>query len=65
MQGRLTDRRTEATIDTVCAHCDQPMQITVDSEMRYEVKGTGSKPLFFAPQIDWPRFREPNIIHAY
>jgi len=65
VQGRLTDRRTEATIDTVCAHCNQPMQIIVDSAMRYEARRAGPKPMFFEPQIDWPRFREPNIIHAY
>ena len=41
------------------------MQILVDSEMRYEAKRAGSKPMFLEPQIDWPRFREPNIIHAY
>ena len=41
------------------------MQLTVDSEMSYEVNLAGSKPMFFEPQIDWPAFREPNIIHAY
>jgi hypothetical protein len=65
VQGRLTDRLTQATIDTVCAHCDEPIRLTIDSEMRYEIERAGSKPMFFEPQIDWPRFREPNIIHAY
>jgi hypothetical protein len=41
------------------------MRLTVDSEMRYEAELAGSKPMFFEPHIDWPRFREPNIVHAY
>lgn len=65
MQGRLTDRFTKATIETSCGHCDQPMRLTIDSEMQYEAELAGAKPMFFEPQIDWPTFTEPNIIHAY
>jgi len=41
------------------------MRLTVDSEMQVQVELAGSNPMFFEPQIDWPRFQEPNIIHAY
>ncbi len=41
------------------------MRLTVDSEMRYEAELAGPSPMFFEPQIDWPSFSEPNIIHAY
>ena len=65
MQGRLTDKPTRTTIDTSCGHCGQRMRLTVDSEMHYEAELAGPSPLFFEPQIDWPSFQEPNIIHAY
>lgn len=65
MQGRLTDRLTRATIETVCGHCGQQMRLTVDSEMQYAVELAGSHPMFFEPQIDWPTFSAPNIVHAY
>ena len=61
----MTDRFTKATIETSCGHCGQPMRLTVDSEMQYEAELAGSKPMFFEPQIDWPTFTEPNIVHAY
>jgi len=41
------------------------MRLTVDSEMRHEAELAGTKPMFFEPQIDWPTFVEPNIVHAY
>ena len=65
MQGRLTDTLTTATIETACGHCGQQMRLTVNSEMQYDAELAGSNPMFFEPQIDWLRFREPNIIHAY
>jgi hypothetical protein len=41
------------------------MRLTVDSEMQYTTELAGATPMLFEPQIDWPTFREPNIIHAY
>jgi len=61
----LTNTLTKATIDTACGHCGQRMRLTVDSEMHYEAELAGDTPLMFEPQIDWPTFREPNIVHAY
>jgi hypothetical protein len=37
----------------------------IDSELQYRVAEEGVEPLVFLPQIDWARFTEPNIIHAY
>jgi len=37
----------------------------VDSDMHYQVREADAHPLVFMPDIDWPSFTEPNIIHAY
>ena len=52
-------------IQTRCAHCGQPMQLTVDNELHYQVQTAGADPLVFEPQLNWETFTEPNIIHAY
>ena len=65
MQGQLRKETLAVTIETQCAHCDRPMQITVASDMDIKVRNRGAEPLVFMPSIDWERFREPSIIHAY
>jgi hypothetical protein len=65
VQGRLRNERLSVAIETECAHCAQPMHITLDSEMHYRVEEAGAAPLVFEPHIDWETFVEPNIIHAY
>ena len=41
------------------------VRLTVDSELRFRVHDDGAEPLVFSPQVDWPRFEEPNITHAF
>jgi hypothetical protein len=41
------------------------MRLTVGSDLKYRVVERGAKPLLFEPEIDWAKFSEPNIIHAY
>ena len=65
MQGQLRKETLAVTIDTQCAHCDRSLQITVASDMDIKVRDRNAEPLVFMPTIDWTRFREPNIIHAY
>ena len=65
MQGQLRNEPLSVAIETECAHCGQPMHLTVDSDMRYQVSETGAEPLVFQPQIDWSNFTEPNIIDAF
>jgi hypothetical protein len=62
VQGRLRKESISVTIDTVCAHCDQPIQIKLDSEMNFEVAQKNANPYIFSPQIDWGSFTAPNII---
>ncbi len=65
VQGHLLGHPLTVEIQTTCAHCDQPMRLTVDSEMRYNVLTPGVEPLVFEPDLNWATFAEPNIIHAY
>ena len=54
-------------IETECAHCGQPLSVTIDSDLRYQVHDAdaGAQPLVFEPLIDWATFTEATIIDAY
>jgi hypothetical protein len=65
VQGRLRKESISVTIDTVCVHCDQPINIQLDSEMKYSVAQEDANPLIFHPQIDWESFSAPNIISHF
>ena len=39
--------------------------LVVDSELNYRIEKGGPSPLVFEPEIDWSRFKEPNIIDGY
>jgi hypothetical protein len=49
VQGQLRGEFISALITTECAHCKQPLHIEIDSELNYQVKEAGAKPMFFAP----------------
>lgn len=65
VQGRLRDRPLSVRVHTQCAHCNQPLDLTVDDKLRYQVLQSRARPLLFQPQINWNTFADPNIIHAY
>lgn len=65
MQGQLRRESLSVVIDTACGHCARPLQIVVDSELRYHVTTPEAEPLVFEPHVNWETFTEPNIIHAY
>ena len=41
------------------------MNLTLNSDLSYQVHEDGAEPLVFQPQVDWETFEEPNIIGAY
>jgi hypothetical protein len=65
VQGRLRKESISITIDTVCAHCNHPIKILIDSEMNCEVAHENANPHIFSPQIDWESFSAPNIIQDF
>ena len=62
MEGRLRQQDLTIDIRSRCAHCDRAIAISIDHELRYDAP---PDVLVFEPRIDWPAFREPNIIHHY
>jgi hypothetical protein len=65
VEGRLMGKDLWVEIKTECGHCGRPMRVMLNHEMRYRMESKGAKPLVFSPQIDWSKFEEPNIIHAF
>jgi len=65
VQGRLRGEALWVEVKTECAHCSQPLGMTIDSDLRYRVDQASAEPLVFQPLIDWTTFTEPNIIHAF
>jgi len=65
VQGRLRKEAISVTIDTVCAHSNQPFTITLDSEMNFRISPEDAEPLIFSPQVDWGSFSDPDIIQAF
>ena len=65
VQGHLRQSPLEVEIDSACAHCGSPMQLAVDSDLNHRIVKGGPAPLVFEPEIDWSRFKDPNIIDGY
>jgi len=63
--GHLRKQSLQVEIRTSCAHCSRAMHIVVDEQLHWKVRERGANPRVFLPKIDWPTFREPNIINAY
>jgi hypothetical protein len=65
VQGRLRDESLSVEIETACAHCGQPLHITLDSELRWIVKEQDAAPFVFMPDVDWSHFTGATILDAY
>ena len=65
VQGRLRHADLTVTISTRCAYSGEPLQIEVDSQLKYRVQPGNAHPMVFMPQVDWETFHDPNIIGAY
>ncbi len=48
-----------------CAHCSEPMHITIDSDLNYRVKEDGCDPIVFVPDVDFSKLEDKCIIHAF
>ncbi len=68
VQGRLRNEGLAIEIETECGCCGQELRIHSvydGNSLMHEVRTEGAEPLVFEPQLDWSRFTEPSIIHAY
>ncbi len=64
VQGRLRNERLIVTVRTECAHCKEPMELTIDSNLHYTVKGEG-EPMVFMPDVDLLGLEDESIINAF
>jgi hypothetical protein len=65
VQGRLRKEALSVTVSTECAHCGQPMDISISSDLEYRVKQAGCDPIVFTPEVDLINLKEENIIDAF
>ena len=65
MQGQLRNEKLTCRVDTTCAHCGQPIQIEIDSDLHYRVLSDPAQPLLFVPMVDFDRLKDPSIIDAF
>jgi hypothetical protein len=65
VQGQLRNEDLTFTIQTECAHCGKEMLIEMDSQLKYSVSNSDSKPLVFVPMVDFSTLEDPSIIDAF
>jgi hypothetical protein len=65
VQGRLRKEPLSIVARTRCAHCDRPLGLEIDSELRCRVDGEGAKPLVFVPLVNFRKLKDPSIIDAF
>lgn len=52
-------------IDTSCAETGRPIQIEIDTDLKYRVVEGGPELLLFVPLIDFAKLDDPSIIDAF
>ena len=65
MQGRLREESLSVLVKTECAHCSEPMEIEIDSDLNYKVKEEGCEPVIFVPDVDLFKLEEDSIIESF
>ena len=51
-------------ISSHCAHCQEPLDLTIDSDMNVSVR-QDTEPLVFVPEVNLYDLDEPNIIESF
>jgi hypothetical protein len=64
VQGQLRGENLSFVIQTECGHCHQPLQVEIDSELKYRVEKGAVEPLIYSPQLDIQTL-EPSIIDGF
>ena len=65
MQGQLRQENLLVTVSTECAHCSQPMEIKIDSDLNYTVKEEGCEPVVLVPDVNLFKIEDESIINAF
>jgi hypothetical protein len=51
-------------VSSQCAHCQEPLDLTIDSDMNVSVR-QDTEPLVFVPEVNLFDLDEPNIIESF
>lgn len=65
VQGQLRGEPLSFSIETECGHCQEPIRIEIDSEMKYRVSVTAAEPLVYVPMVDLHKLEDPSIIDGF
>jgi len=65
VQGQLRQEPLSVIVNTGCAHCSQPIEITIDSDLNYAVKEEGCEPIVFVPDVNLFKLEDESIINAF
>ena len=65
VQGHLRSEPLTVTIRSQCAHCDEPLEIRIDSSLAWRVATPGATPLVFLPLVDFAKLRAESIIDDF
>jgi len=65
VQGHLLNRTLRGRLRTACAHCERPIEIELDSDLRFRVLSEGAQPVVSSPRVDFGALEDPSIIHAF
>ena len=53
------------TVSSECAHCSQPIELDVDSDVGCNVKNEGADPVVFIPMVDFSKLTERCITDVF
>jgi hypothetical protein len=65
VQGLLRQEKLSVQIDTICHHCDRPIQLNISSEPEIRVLESGAEPIVTLPMVNVGRLEDPSIIDAF
>jgi len=65
VQGRLREESLSVLVKTECAHCSEPMEIEIDSDLNYKIKEEGCEPVVFVPDVNLFELEEDSIIDSF
>jgi hypothetical protein len=66
LQGRLEKRKLSLTVRSFCAHCAEPIELEIDSDLKTTLKGeSNARPMVFVPKVDVQTLKEPSIIESF
>jgi hypothetical protein len=66
VQGRLQKKELSVTVRSTCAHCSDPVEMEISSDLEINFHGDGNtRPMVFVPEINVRTLEEPSIINSF